>query len=389
MYALTVACSCSMRLRHPATPRSTAAVALARPPSGLPAVPESGLTRKRASRLLQAFFERRSDLTVRNYRIDLIHFSRWWRAGGHLVEETRSGKATASIDLESVAVPETIDARDTFVSAVLTEFYQLDSMEAVAAIISYQYDLKSGALGQVYAPKTINHRIAALRAVTGLARTLGLCQLDLSQIELVPTTLTRDTMGCGEDGVRKIGELLEEDFANAQDPAEKLRAMRDRLLVVLMYDLGLRRFESIQPRWPEDVDLRGGRLRFRGKQRPAKEWFEVLDEDTIVVIDEYLTVRGTEKGYLVYGRKIDRKLNERTVNKIVTKVSQRTNVHVTPHGFRHTATTVLLDKTDGNVRTVAAFLRHKGLGIVQDYDDARRGLAKKMSKLLSTSRRKA
>lgn len=356
--------------------------------SSLPAVRNTGPDRKRSARLLQAFFERRSALTVRNYRIDLVQFARWWRAGGHLVEDRRGRKAV-HLDLESVAIPEDLDDRDGFVAEVLSEFYCLEQLEAMGAVISYQHDLKSGTFGQKYAPQTVNRRITALRSVVGLARAIGLHQLDLSEIELVAISLARDTTGCGEDGVDRLHAQLAEDLAAATTSDERFRISRNKLLVVFLHELGLRRFEAIQPRWPDDVDLQGERLRFRGKKRAAIEWHSVLSEASVSDIREYLRERGEARGFLFPGdkSKLNEPMTEGAVNKMVDALARRASVSVTPHGLRHTAATTLLEETDGNVRAVAEFLRHKNLNQVQHYDDERRGLAKKMSKLLSARRR--
>jgi integrase len=67
---------------------------------------------------------------------------------------------------------------------------------------------------------------------------------------------------------------------------------------------------------------------------------------------------------------------------MVDALGAKAGLEVTPHGLRHTAATTLLNKTNGNVRAVSEFLGHKGLGIVQQYDDDRQKQAKKMGALL-------
>ena len=45
---------------------------------------------------------------------------------------------------------------------------------------------------------------------------------------------------------------------------------------------------------------------------------------------------------------------------------------VRPHGLRHEAITTALDKTQGNVRKVQRFSRHKDVRTLMRYDDNRR-----------------
>jgi len=344
--------------------------------------------RRRGIRLLQTFFEKRSELTVKNYRVDLVHFSRWWHAGGHDLDARQGTKRKAHrLDLDAVAIPEELAARDAFVADVLREFHGLDQLEALATALAYQQDLKSGALGRTFAPQTINHRITALRSVTDMARLLGMCSFDLAAVDLMETTRSRDTEGCGEAGVDKLVLQAEMDVEDAVTAVARLRATRNAVIVHLMHDCGLRRFEAIQPLWPDDVDLAGGRIRFRGKKRAAKEWFPVLNKDSKVAIGRHLQHRGSTPGYLVYGKVPTRSLDNSAVNRMLEDLAKRAGIEVTPHGLRHTAATTLLEQTNGNVRAVAAFLRHKTTATVQVYDDDRKKLPQQMSGLLDRKKK--
>src|SRR5947209_87175 len=88
------------------------------------------------------------------------------------------------------------------------------------------------------APATINRRLAALRSLIKLARTLGLIPWVL-EVEGPRTEAYRDTRGPGHAGFRKLLEAL----AGRSDA----KAVRDRALLRLLYDLGLR--------WAEVVGL--------------------------------------------------------------------------------------------------------------------------------------
>lgn len=355
--------------------------ALARQPS----------SQKRSARLLQAFFAKRSELTVRNYRVDLVHFGRWWRAEGSDLDRLNARRGKVMLDLDEIQVPESPDGRDEFVAQVLREFHALDQLEALATVLAYQKDLKEGTLGRPFAAQTINHRITAIRAVTSMAKLLGMCSFELGEVDLLPVTLSRSTEGCGEDGYATLTELADQDVeaTRGADRETRLRATRDALLLHLMHDSGLRRFEAIQPRWPVDVDLRGGRVLIRRKKRADREWFNGLNETGIAAIERHLQVRGRDPGYLLHGRDPSRPLNERTVNRILEGLAKRAGVEVTPHGLRHTAATTLLEDTGGNVRAVAEFLGHKTTATVQVYDDDRKKLAQQMSRMLDKPKKKA
>jgi integrase/recombinase XerC len=75
-------------------------------------------------------------------------------------------------------------------------------------------------------------------------------------------------------------------------------------------------------------------------------------------------------------------LNEATINKIVSERGNAAGVVCKPHGLRHTAITTALDRTNGNVREVAHFSRHKNPATVFIYDDRRLAESNKISSLI-------
>ena len=83
-------------------------------------------------------------------------------------------------------------------------------------------------------PATINRRLAALRSLVKLARTLGLVGWIL-EVDGLRSEAYRDTRGPGTSGYRQLLAQLD----GQTDP----RSIRDRAIVRLLYDLGLRRAE--------------------------------------------------------------------------------------------------------------------------------------------------
>lgn len=372
--------------RASAVPAAAKASSAKTPPVALATQPrvETGLARRgrssgRRSTLLSAFFAKRSDSSVRNYRADLVHFGLW-----RLWDPDRETCAFSDVKAPALL---TNDDKDAFVSETLQDFYKLDGLEALASALEYVDDLRVGATGFKYAGQTINHRIAALRAVTDLAGVFGLCSFDLKGLDTLVTTRSRSTDGCGPEGYQKLLEESKRAIASARTPQQLFQAHRNNVILILLHDSGLRRFEGLGIRLPEGVDLERGRILFRGKKRVDKEWFEALSDDGIEAIRNYVAIRGEAPGYLLYGRDPEHPLHESTVNTIIGKIASDAGVKVTPHGLRHTSATTLLNETNGNVRAVAAFLRHKTTAQVQIYDDERQRLPKQMAGILSKARR--
>src|SRR5262249_35191138 len=137
------------------------------------------------------------------------------------------------------------------------------------------------------APATINRRLAALRSLVKLARTLGLVSWVL-EVEGVRAESYRDTRGPGHAGFRKL--LL--TLAGRRDT----KAVRDRALLRLLYDLGLRRAEVVGLN-VADVDLDGGTVAVLGKGRSQKVLL-TLPAATRDALAAWLAVYGLTSGPL-------------------------------------------------------------------------------------------
>jgi integrase/recombinase XerC len=137
------------------------------------------------------------------------------------------------------------------------------------------------------ASATINRRLSALRSLIRLAR---LFQLVSWTLELPGEKLERhrDTRGPGLGGMRRLLGALEE--------REDAKAARDRALLRLAFDLGLRRGELVSLDL-EHLDLQAGTLAVLGKGQEGRELL-TLPSETAAVLRVWLEQRGLEPGPL-------------------------------------------------------------------------------------------
>src|SRR5262249_17896909 len=98
------------------------------------------------------------------------------------------------------------------------------------------------------APATVNRRLAAIRSLVKLARVLGLVPWALD-VDGVRAEKYRDTRGPGRQGFRRLLAAL--------DGRSDAKGRRDRALVRLLFDLGLRRAEAVRLDL-EDLDVETG-----------------------------------------------------------------------------------------------------------------------------------
>jgi integrase/recombinase XerC len=284
------------------------------------------------ARLVEAFLAGRSPRTVRAYSGDLSDF-----AG--IV-----GAAT--------------------VAAAAAQLLAGGAGQANALALDYRTDL----LNRGLSPATVNRRLAALRSLVKLGRLLGLVAWSL-EAEGVKSEAYRDTRGPGRDGFRRLLAVL----ADRHDA----KGVRDRALLRLTYDLGLRRAEAVGID-VADLDREAGTVAVLGKGRREKITL-TLPAPTEAALDAWLAVRGTGPGPLFH--RLDRagkgkgRLTGAGVYDIIVSLGRRVGLRVRPHGLRHSAITSALDATNGDIRAVQRFSRHKDVRVIARYDDNRQDLA--------------
>ena len=217
------------------------------------------------------------------------------------------------------------------------------------------------------AAATINRRLAALRSLVAFARTLGLVPwaLDVRNERVEPY---RDTRGPGRAGVVRLFAVLQ----GRDDP----KAIRDRALLHLLYDLALRRAEVVSLD-REDLDLTAGTLAVLGKGRTARLTLS-LPGPTKAALGAWVERRGEAPGPLFPPLSrtagTDR-LSAGGLYRIVRALGRRAGVPVRPHGLRHAAITEALALMGGDVRAVGRYSRHRDLRTLMLYDDNRLDLA--------------
>lgn len=301
--------------------------------------------RSKAADLVSAFLSGRSEKTIVAYRQDLEDFRVWSDA--------------KTIDRAAAAL------------------FSLPHGDANARALAY----KTALLARSLSPATINRRLAALRSLVKLARTLGLVAWTL-EVENVKTRAYRDTRGPGRTG---FDSMVQE--AGRQAPK---KAARDVAMLRLLHDLGLRRGELVAlDLW--DVDIEGGTVAVMGKGRMEKETLS-MPEPTRAALMRWMDKRGSEDGPLFPN--LDRagkggRLTGTSLYRIVRGLGEKVGIQTRPHGLRHTAITEACRKAQAagyGIEEVLDFSRHSrkgGLSVLMAYRDRDRNLQGRLAALVA------
>ena len=295
-----------------------------------------------ASRLLAAFLSGRKAETIKAYQADLE-------------------------DFQAFVQSSTLDrAADLLLARGLGQ--------ANALVLDYKAHL----LERKLTAATVNRRLAALRSLVKLARTLGLIPWTL-EVEGMKSAGYRDTRGPGRTGFRDMLDLL--------GRRKDAKAVRDRAILRCLFDLGLRRAEVIHLDFG-DLDRKAGTLAVLGKGRTQKDPL-TLPPETKAAIEAWLLIRGEAPGPLFHSLDRARNGNGRLTGaglySIVRKLGKKAGLKVWPHGLRHAAITEALDLTRGNVRAVQKFSRHRDVRVIERYDDNRLDLAGEVARQVAAT----
>ena len=201
--------------------------------------------------LIDAFLSGRSPRTVEAYAADLEDFRRFVRA----------------TDIDEAA------------HVLLSGTHG----EANAMALAY----KSRLVDRELSPATINRRLAALRSLVKLGRTLGMVGWSL-EVSNAKGSAYRDTRGPGRNAVRMMMEICTERHDE--------KGVRDLAILHLLYDLGLRRGEVVRLDL-EDINLEKGTIAVLGKGRTQKEILS-LPGATQRALGAWLQNRGIDTGPL-------------------------------------------------------------------------------------------
>jgi integrase/recombinase XerC len=316
---------------------------------------------RRVVDLTDAWLAGRNEKTKRGYLSDLNDFARW------LGEKETHTAVERLLQMGPGKANQTV-------------------MLYIAAMKERKPSNRPAADDERLSSSTISRRIAALRSMIKIGRRIGMINWTLD-VEVPKAEARRDVRGPGLADLQLINRA-------AAAMGDSPRARRDRAILALLFDLGLRRAELCGLDLA-DVEMNANGLpatvAIVGKGHREKERLTVPDV-TGQALAAWIEARGNHAGPLFErcdGRPVDPdvRLSGETVRQVVERLGRAAGVGrtVRPHGLRHAAATAALD-AGKHVRDVKKFTRHSSLDMVLRYDDARRDTAGEIADLLSRRR---
>ncbi len=259
------------------------------------------------------------------------------------------------------------------------QFLDLNTPQMAILLLQYKAQL----LIEEKSEATINRRLSAIFSLVKFARRLGATEADpADSIDSEKVVAYRDTRGIGIEEARRLLH---------QPDRTTLKGKRDYALLLLLLENALRRAEICALRLA-DFEPEQRSLTILGKGRGTQREKVTLSAASVAAIATFreacpspTTVPVTPLFINVSPAAYGRGLTEDGLYKIVRELAQASGLkgNLSPHRLRHTAITLALDASGGDVRRVQRLSRHARMETLQRYDDNRTNLQGEVTTLLS------
>lgn len=197
---------------------------------------------------------------------------------------------------------------------------------------------------------------------------------ELNRLGYLPVDITTATKGFKQNKKHKKDGLNDEEITNLIKTVRSLPFspinLRLKAILGLLIFQGLRQIEITRLN-AEDLDLSRNTVLVQGKGRDDKE-IVYLHPETVVALTEYLKCWKIKSGALFPSQSNNSKharLTTRSIRGIVKSFLTSLCIPKTTHGFRHYFTTTLIKTYKGDLLEVAQYTRHRGLEMLQVYND--------------------
>jgi integrase len=197
---------------------------------------------------------------------------------------------------------------------------------------------------------------------------------ELNRQGYLPTDITSTIKGFKQNKKHKKDGINDKEMLRLIEAVKALpdnpNTDRIRAILTLLSLQGLRQVEVTRLN-VNDIDLVAGTAMVLGKGRDDKEVI-YLHPETTKALGDYMKSNKVKSGALFTSQSNNSKrqrLTTRSIRGIVKSVLTPLGIDKTTHGFRHYFTTTLIKTYKGDLLEVAGYTRHRGLEMLQVYND--------------------
>ncbi len=251
----------------------------------------------------------------------------------------------------------------------LGQFSQQYMKTRITEITSDMLESYITILNKTYKPKTVKRKIASLKAFFSYLEykdyieknPFNKVKTKFREPIILPKTIPLYT-------VETFLATIYKQQKEANTIYQKRNALRDAAVIELLFATGLRISELCSLR-KNDIDLFDQTVLVYGKGSKERR-IQIGNDDVIKILKQYKKEYEVEIENCNYffANQSGQKLSDQAVRRMINKYSSiaAIDLHITPHMFRHTFATSLLE-ADVDIRYIQEMLGHSSINITQIY----------------------
>ena len=251
----------------------------------------------------------------------------------------------------------------------MTQFVRQISVNDISLITPNILEKYITTLHQTYKPKTVKRKIASLKAFFHYLEYRDLIeknpfnkiQVKFREPVILPKTIPLHT-------VEVFLSTIYQQQKDAKTVYQRKNALRDAAVIEMLFATGMR-ISELCSLHASDVNLYERTILIFGKG--AKErMIQLGNDDVIHILTEYQTVFHKQIGTCghFFANQNGRALSDQAIRRMINKYASLAAIelHITPHMFRHTFATSLLE-ADVDIRYIQEMLGHSSINITEIY----------------------
>ena len=224
-------------------------------------------------------------------------------------------------------------------------------------------------LNNIYKPKTVKRKLATIKAFFHYLEYKNIIQYNpfnkmITQFRepiILPKVIPLKT-------IEYFLSTIYNQMHYADTAFKKKNALRDAAISEILFSTGMRISELCSIK-PHDINLSTGTILIYGKGNKERR-INIGNEQVISILKEYRSEFSSEINMCghFFANQYGRMLNDQAVRRMINKYCSLASIdlHITPHMFRHTFATSLLD-ADVDIRYIQEMLGHSSINITQIY----------------------
>lgn len=251
----------------------------------------------------------------------------------------------------------------------LTQFARLIPADDISAITPTTLEAFIAKLHQTYCPRTVKRKIASVKAFFRYLEyreileknPFSRLQIKFREPVILPKTIPLPT-------IEAFLSTIYKQQKNARTSCQRQNALRNAAVIELLFATGIRISElcSLQT---QDINLQDRTILIHGKGSKERK-IQIGHEDVAAILNEYQIafenkIRNCGRFFV---NQNGSPLSDQAIRRMINKYSSLAaiDLHITPHMFRHTFATSLLE-ADVDIRYIQEMLGHSSINVTEIY----------------------